>query len=174
LNALQFHPDPADLLFIRRGVIMARRDSAFAVICRRKQVLLVKPRGCDHWQLPGGGMKPRETPWVAVLREVKEETGLEARLLALTGMYRRSDGTLAFVFAARVGWQKVPKGHLHEISKRRWMPIRKALRRLPRTSGERLLDALSRPSLFRANASEGFRPAPVARLERLALRFSAG
>ena len=153
---------------------MARRDSAFAVICRRKQVLLVKPRGRDSWQLPGGGMKPHETPWVAVLREVKEETGLEARLLALSGMYRRENGSLAFVFAARVGWQRVPKGHLNEISKRRWMPIRKALRRLPRASRDRLLDALSRPALFRATAREGFRPAPVARLERLALRFSAG
>jgi 8-oxo-dGTP diphosphatase len=153
---------------------MARRDSAFAVICRRKQVLVVKPRSGNHWQLPGGGLKARETPWVAVLREVKEETGLEARLLALTGMYRRGNGTLVFVFAARVGWQKVPKGGLNEIAKRRWMPIRKALRRLPRTSRNRLLDALSRPSLFRASAQEGFRPAPVAYLERLALKFSAG
>src|SRR5689334_163899 len=124
---------------------MARRDSAFAVICRRKQILLVKPRGRHRWSLPGGGMKPHETPWIAVLREVKEETGLEARLLALTGMYRREDGSLAFVFAARVGWQKVPEGGLNEISKRRWMPIRKALHRLPRASRDRLLDALSRP-----------------------------
>jgi 8-oxo-dGTP diphosphatase len=153
---------------------MARRDSAFAVICRRKQVLLVKPRGGDFWQLPGGGLKAHETPWLAVLREVKEETGLEARLLALTGMYRRTNGSLAFVFAARVGWQKVRKGGMNEIAKRRWMPIRKALRRMPRASRDRLLDALSRPSLFRASAQEGFRPAPVAHLERLALRFSAG
>src|SRR5262245_39557078 len=77
---------------------MARRDSAFAVICRRKQVLLVKSHDENHWQLPGGGVKSRETPWSAVLREVREETGLEARLLALTGIYRRRDGSLAFVF----------------------------------------------------------------------------
>jgi 8-oxo-dGTP pyrophosphatase MutT (NUDIX family) len=153
---------------------MTRRDSAFAVICRRKQVLLVKTRAENRWQLPGGGVKARETPWSAVLREVREETGLEARLLALTGMYRRKDGSLAFVFAARVGWHKVPKGDLNEIAKRRWIPIRKALRRLPRSSRDRLLDALSRPSLFRANAQGGFRPAPVAYLERLALKFTAG
>ncbi|HZF00241.1 MAG TPA: NUDIX hydrolase [Planctomycetota bacterium] len=153
---------------------MARRDSAFAVICRRKCVLLVKPRDSKTWQLPGGGIKPSETPWVAALREVKEETGLEARLLALAGMYRRSDGSLAFVFAARVGWQEIPKGELNEISKRRWTPIRKALRRLPAAARSRLLDALSRPSLFKASAPEKFRPAPVARLEKLALRFSVG
>lgn len=144
---------------------MARRDSAFAVICRRRHVLLVKPRGRKAWALPGGGLKPLESPWAAAVREVKEETGLEARLLALAGIYHRADGSLAYVFTARVGWEKVPKGKLHEIDKRRWMPLRKALRRLSRSPRERLADALSRPSLFRA---------PVARLERLALRFTAG
>jgi len=144
---------------------MARRDSAFAVIFRRRQVLLVKPRGRKSWALPGGGLKPFESPWAGVLREVKEETGLEARLLALAGIYHRADGSLAYVFTARVGWEKVPKGELHEIAKRRWMPLRKALRRLDRAPRERLLDAVSRPSLFRV---------PVARMERLTLRFTAG
>ena len=105
---------------------MTRRDSAFAVICRRDRVLLVKPRGRDRWQLPGGGVKSREVPWVSVLREVEEETGLQARLIALTGMYRRRDGSLAFVFAARVGWRRIPERPMNEISKRRWMPVRKA------------------------------------------------
>lgn len=145
---------------------MARRDSAFAVICRRKHVLLVKPRDGRRWALPGGGIKSSETPWMAVLREVREETGLEAKLLGLSGMYRRTDGSLAFVFAARVGWQEIPKGELNEIAKRRWMPVRKALKRLPPSARLRLMDALRRPGLFRA--------APVARVERLALRFSAG
>lgn len=145
---------------------MAHRDSAFAVICRRRHVLLVKPRDARRWALPGGGIKSSETPWVAVLREVEEETGLEAKILGLSGMYRRRDGSLAFVFAARVGWQEIPKGELNEIAKRRWMPVRKALKRLPPSARQRLMDALRRPGLFRS--------APVARVERLAYRFSAG
>lgn len=145
---------------------MTRRDSAFAVIFRREQVLVVKARGQKKWQLPGGGIKSHETPWVAALREVREETGLEARLLALTGIYRRRDGSLAYVFAARVGWQRVPEGRLNEIVKRRWMPTPKALRRLPPAAGDRLRDALRRPSLYRS--------APTARYERQSLRISIG
>jgi 8-oxo-dGTP pyrophosphatase MutT (NUDIX family) len=144
---------------------MARRDSAFAVIHRRRRVLLVKPRGGKRWQLPGGGIKPHETPWRAALREIREETGLVADLLALTGMYRRADGSLVFVFAARVGRQMVPEGPLNEIAKRRWIPVRKAGRRLPRASRGRLRDALRRPSVFRA---------PAARAKLRALKFAAG
>ncbi len=144
---------------------MSRRNSAFAIICRRGQVLLVKARGRKRWTLPGGGLKSLESPWAAAIREVREETGLEARLIALAGLYHRADGSLAYVFTARVGWQEIPKGPLHEIAKRRWMPLRKALRRLERAPRERLQDALRRPSLFRAS---------VARLERTSLRFTAG
>ncbi|MCE9581458.1 MAG: NUDIX hydrolase [Planctomycetes bacterium] len=145
---------------------MTRRDSAFAVIHRRQQVLLVKPTGGRRWQLPGGGIKPNETPWTAAVREVLEETGLDAQILALTGIYRRSDGSLAYVFAARVGWQDIPRGRLNEIAKRRWIPVVEAGDRLPRASRARLKDALRKPGLFRT--------APTARVEERALLFSAG
>jgi len=144
---------------------MAHRDSAFAVILRRDQVLVVNP--ADRKSGPCRRRhQAEETPWIAALREVREETGLDARLLALTGMYRRRDGSLAFVFAARVGWHKVPKGRLNEIAKRRWMPLEKAMRRLPGSSRIRLADALRQPSLYRS--------APIARYERQTLRFSIG
>lgn len=132
---------------------MSRRDSAFVVIQRREHVLLVKSREKQRWQLPGGGMKPSETPWDAALREVDEETGLETRILALTGMYRRKDATLVFVFAGRVVGGFSRMGPRHEIAKQRWVRVRKALRLLSNGARRRLLDALGRPQVFRARAT---------------------
>jgi putative (di)nucleoside polyphosphate hydrolase len=35
----------------------------------------------EAWQLPQGGIEPGETPRAAVYREVREETGIDARHL---------------------------------------------------------------------------------------------
>jgi putative (di)nucleoside polyphosphate hydrolase len=37
----------------------------------------------EAWQLPQGGLEPGETPRAAVYREVREETGIDARHLEL-------------------------------------------------------------------------------------------
>jgi len=128
---------------------MSRGNSAFAVILRRDRVLLVQPWLKRRWQLPGGSLEPGETPWKAALREVKEETGMEARIAGLTGIYSRANGSLAFVFAARVGRDERPRGPRHEIRKQRWFPAAEALRRLSSSAGGRLRDALGLPALFR-------------------------
>ena len=61
-----------------------RRDSAFAVIVRRSRVLLVRRRGNGRWQLPGGGVKRRESYLEAARREVEEETGRVPDIVGLT------------------------------------------------------------------------------------------
>jgi 8-oxo-dGTP diphosphatase len=119
------------------------RDSAFAVILRETFVLLVRARRKKRWQLPGGGLKRRETPREAALREVDEETGLTIRIETLSGTYPRSDGSVALVFLARVSADAEPTGPRNEIRLQRWVPHGKAVRLLPRRARRRLADALA-------------------------------
>ena len=70
---------------------MDMRVAAYALIERRGKLLLTHwRRGHLHgWTLPGGGIEPGEDPRDAVVREVYEETGLEARVGKLIGVDSR-------------------------------------------------------------------------------------
>lgn len=76
----------------------------FAIICDEDdKVLLCHRRDYDLWNLPGGGVEQNETPWQAVLREIKEETGLEAKILHFCGVYAKSDkNEIVFSFACEI------------------------------------------------------------------------
>lgn len=64
------------------------------VILREKEVLLIK-RGKEpfkgYWALPGGSVEYGETTERAVVREVKEETGLNCDIVRLIGVYSNPD-----------------------------------------------------------------------------------
>ena len=54
------------------------------------QILLIKRNTrpfVGYWALPGGRMDPGETIDQTVVREVKEETGLEAKIVQIVGEY---------------------------------------------------------------------------------------
>ena len=53
-----------------------------AAVLRGDSILMVEHREADrrYWTLPGGGVEAGETPEAAVLRELREETGLEGQL----------------------------------------------------------------------------------------------
>jgi 8-oxo-dGTP diphosphatase len=59
------------------------RPAAYAILVRNDKILLVKERNSYH--MPGGGVNLGEMPEDAVVREVKEETGLEAANPRLVG-----------------------------------------------------------------------------------------
>jgi 8-oxo-dGTP diphosphatase len=53
-------------------------------------VLLTLRRELRGWELPGGRAEPGEAEAAALVREIREETGLEVEPLGLVGEYRRS------------------------------------------------------------------------------------
>lgn len=72
------------------------------VVWRGGEVLLIrrgKPPWEGEWSLPGGAQEPGETVVAALLREIEEETGVNATVLGLVdvidAIFRDKDGGLA-------------------------------------------------------------------------------
>jgi 8-oxo-dGTP diphosphatase len=61
-----------------------------AIVLHAQQVLLVQRDNPRFWELPGGHIAPGETPAEAVLREVREETGVQIAIVELLGWYERT------------------------------------------------------------------------------------
>lgn len=122
-------------------------DAAFAVILSRAPRVLLVQKADGKWGLPGGGVREGETPLEAVLREVREETGLRAARADYVGTVRRSRGR-AYVFV-------VPKkrtdgdlaGRTGEILRQRWVRPERARRLL--TNGNTVRLDLAMPHALR-------------------------
>jgi len=65
--------------------------AAGGVLKRRGKVAIVHRHRYDDWTLPKGKLEPGETAEAAALREVREETGFEARLGERLGATRYRD-----------------------------------------------------------------------------------
>jgi mutator protein MutT len=107
--------------------------AAGVILHRDGEVLLVKRRFAPRagaWSLPAGFMEYGETPRHCAVRELKEETGLKARLGPLFGVYAGFDdprvrAILILYIVARVSGRLTPGDDAIEA---RWFP----LKRLPR------------------------------------------
>jgi ADP-ribose pyrophosphatase YjhB (NUDIX family) len=84
--------------------VAAFKLGAFAVIVDDVgRVLLCHRRDLDMWNLPGGVVEVGEAPWQAALREVREETGLEAAIERLAIVdHRPEKGEIVFTFTCAV------------------------------------------------------------------------
>jgi mutator protein MutT len=63
--------------------LTATRDGASIAVFKDRKVLLVRRKRAPFaglWSLPGGKTEPVETPRQTALRELKEETGIEAEI----------------------------------------------------------------------------------------------
>jgi ADP-ribose pyrophosphatase YjhB (NUDIX family) len=67
---------------------------AAAILLENGRMLLVKQEVTitRHWSLPGGKLEPGETLELCLMREVKEETGLDARIKELLYVTDRITG----------------------------------------------------------------------------------
>ena len=96
-------------------------------VISNKKVLLVKEsagRNVGCWGIPKGKVDPLENIEQAALRELHEETGLNGKLIRLTGLrsdLRNEQVALFFVFTATVDSEQVPEiQDKQEISEIGW------------------------------------------------------
>ncbi|HEY2516366.1 MAG TPA: NUDIX hydrolase [Polyangiaceae bacterium] len=77
-----------------------RRQAAGAVVIREDgRVLLIRrgrPPGAGEWTLPGGKVEPGETPAEAIVRELREETGLAIEVVAALGVVPLDRGGFSY------------------------------------------------------------------------------
>lgn len=97
-----------------------------AILVREGRLLLSKRAREPHageWDLPGGFMEAGEGPEEAILRELREETGLAARALGLVhaapGVYE-GHGTLNLVYLCEAEGEPVASDDSAEM---RWFPL---------------------------------------------------
>jgi 8-oxo-dGTP pyrophosphatase MutT (NUDIX family) len=102
----------------------------------------IRPAGkkAGVWALPKGLVGAGESPEVAALREVAEETGVQARLVEKLGDVRyvytwageRVFKIVSFYLLrysrGRLG--ELPPEHAHEVDEARWLPLDEATRLL--------------------------------------------
>ncbi len=73
------------------------------VFDENNRILLCHRRDHDLWNLPGGALEEAEAPWDGVKREVKEETGLEADVSKLVGVYsKEGKNDIVFSFVCEI------------------------------------------------------------------------
>lgn len=80
------------------------RIGVFGIITDEEdRVLLCLRRDFDLWNLPGGGVEAGESPSDALVREIEEETGLNAAAVHLSGVYSKPESNeIVFSFFCRV------------------------------------------------------------------------
>jgi 8-oxo-dGTP diphosphatase len=117
------------------------------VLARGDQVLLVRRKfdpAAGAWCLPSGFMEYGETPQRCAVRELREETGLRAKLTGLFGVYAGFDdprvrAVLVLYSAERRGGRLRPGDDALEA---RYWPIRRLPRRIAFAAHRRALDEL--------------------------------
>ena len=109
------------------------------------EVILVHRPRYDDWSLPKGKVDPGETDEQAALREVQEESSIEARLgpeLMTTTYLDRSGKRKQVRYWAMTPTRGEAAG-AHEVDQAAWVPLDEARARLTYAHDVAVLDALA-------------------------------
>lgn len=83
---------------------------AFCIFLNEKdEVMLCLRQDKPLWNLPGGRVEEKESPWNAAVREVKEEIHVDCKIERLLGLYHKpAQDEVVFMFVAKIE-QGTPK-----------------------------------------------------------------
>lgn len=118
---------------------MKRIDIVYALIVSpdKKQVLMVRNSdNRDTWTLPGGTVEPRETLVRALIREVKEEAGVDIEVFGVMAVNEvvfpeREEHFVLFTFRAEITGGREETMMPDEIAEVSWVDLDQADRLMP-------------------------------------------
>jgi bis(5'-nucleosidyl)-tetraphosphatase len=123
-------------------VMPATREAGAIAVSKEqwpRRFLLVRAKQADgQWIFPKGHIEPNESPEAAALRELREEAGVEGRLLGRVGKLRfRSNGDLVDVEYFLV--EVLNEGQPGEGRERLWLNFDEAVDKLTFEDAKELL-----------------------------------